>query len=313
MAGNRLFIWSLCLVSLIVLFIGGSLHPLAYLALGALMPLPVLLAARRLGFWPAALLALAMAALVYFPKPGLEALLEHLGLGEMLIIGLLLGTLQRRGWPGPQAIVGPAATIILAMLAFFLGQALYLHVGLLALWSQNTRDIIGVLQKFLEGTGVGSQGLQVLGAPLAEVQSRLAQILPSLVIINTALVAWMNTVLGRRLYALLGWEDPQAPLFKWHNPEWLIFLALAAGFLLLVPLPAARLVSLNLLLLTGFLYFCQGIAVMAALFHRLHIPLVLRLMGYLILFMNPVFVLVIILGLMDLWLDFRRMHQPLDA
>lgn len=313
MPGNRLLIWSLGLVSLMLLFIGGQHHPLAYLLLGGLMPLPVLLVGRRLGTWPACLLALAAAILVVSRNPGLETVTEHLGLGEMLLIGLCLGALQNRGWPAPRAILVTVTVLVLGMLAFFLGQALYLGVSPVAQWTQKTQEILAVLDKVMEGTGVGSQGLQTLGASAEEIRSRLAQILPSMVVINTALVAWVNTVLGRRLSQWFDWVDAEPPLFLWFNPEWLIFLVLGAGFLLLAPVSAIRLISLNLLFLLGFLYFCQGMAVMAALFHRLQIPWFLRLVGYLILFMNPIFIVIMILGLMDLWLDFRRLHRPQDA
>jgi hypothetical protein len=39
----------------------------------------------------------------------------------------------------------------------------------------------------------------------------------------------------------------------------------------------------------------------------------LRLIAYPLLFLNPLVLLIITLGLMDLWLDFRRLHQPKDA
>jgi hypothetical protein len=43
------------------------------------------------------------------------------------------------------------------------------------------------------------------------------------------------------------------------------------------------------------------------------VPVFLRLLGYPLLFMNPLFFLIILLGLMDLWLDFRRLNRPRDA
>ena len=88
---------------------------------------------------------------------------------------------------------------------------------------------------------------------------------------------------------------------------------LAAGFLLLVPVTLVRLVSMNLLVVFGLLYFCQGAAVVASWFQRFRLPRLLRLIGYPLMFLHPLFFLVITLGLMDVWLDFRRLHQPLDA
>jgi hypothetical protein len=53
--------------------------------------------------------------------------------------------------------------------------------------------------------------------------------------------------------------------------------------------------------------------VVATWFHRLGLPRLLRMIGYPLLFLNPFFFLIITLGLLDLWLDFRRLHQPKDA
>jgi len=52
---------------------------------------------------------------------------------------------------------------------------------------------------------------------------------------------------------------------------------------------------------------------MAALYERFHFPGFLRLLGFLIAFMNPVFLVVTLVGLLDLWLDFRRLNQPRES
>jgi len=88
---------------------------------------------------------------------------------------------------------------------------------------------------------------------------------------------------------------------------------LGAGFLLLAPVTGARFIGLNLLLVVAVIYFCQGVAVVATWFHRLGLPRVLRMIGYPLLFLHPFFFVIITLGLLDLWLDFRRLHQPKDV
>ena len=132
-------------------------------------------------------------------------------------------------------------------------------------------------------------------------------------VVNMGLVAWLNVVLARQLYALLGWGEPDPPLYHWVAPEWLIFLLVGAGFLLLVPITAVRFTGLNLLLILAVLYFAQGLAVVANWFHRLGLPRPLRIVGYPLMFLNPVFFVIITLGLIDLWLDFRRLHRPKET
>jgi len=148
-----------------------------------------------------------------------------------------------------------------------------------------------------------------MGLPRVEVQNLLVQVLPALVLINLALVAWVNVLVAQRLGTFWGWDNLGEPLSLWVSPEWLVFFLVAAGLALLAPFPWVRPVGLNLVLLLGFVYFCQGMAVISALLQRFQLPWVLRSLVYILAFMNPLMIVVMILGLTDLWLDFRRL-QP---
>jgi uncharacterized protein YybS (DUF2232 family) len=141
----------------------------------------------------------------------------------------------------------------------------------------------------------------------------MIRILPALMVVNIGCVAWFNLVVARRLGGAFGWPPSEPRLCQWRNPEWLIFGFLAAGFSLLAPLPGVRLVGLNLTLIIGFLYFCQGVAVVAAMFQRYKVPLGLRGLGYLLMFINPMLLVIALVGLIDLWLDFRQFPRPRES
>ena len=160
----------------------------------------------------------------------------------------------------------------------------------------------------------GSAAPLVPGVPQAEAEAMLQRLLPGLLVANTGLVAWLNVVLVRQLAVVATGRKPEPPLYHFALPEWLIFGALGAGFMMFLPVARLRFISLNLLLVLVVLYFCQGVAVVAAWFNRLGLPRILRVIGYPLMFLNPLFFLIITLGVLDLWLDFRRLHQqPGDA
>jgi len=311
--GRGLFLWFLCLGLLLLAYVGGQVSPAVFLLAGLLLPLPVLLVGCRLGARAAWLLALAAALGMFCLKPGLTIILENLGFGELLLMGVLLSALNQRGLPPQRVIIFTAAGLNLLALLFFLGEAFLSGMTPQALLTQKSQEILGVLSQVMGGAESGAKEQIFQDVPWAELQNLIPQLLPALVVINIGVVAWINVVLSRQLTVLLGWGQPQPPLFYWSTPEWLIFVVLGAGFLLLVPVKGVRLVSLNLLLVLALLYFCQGTAVIAAWFNRLGLPRFLRLIGYPLLFLNPLVLLIITLGLMDLWLDFRRLHQPRDA
>jgi uncharacterized protein YybS (DUF2232 family) len=311
--GRGLVIWCLCLGVLLLGFLGAQLNPLAYLLVGVLAPLPVLVAGWRSGEWAALGVALAAMAAIFSVNPALDTIWQNLGFLNLLFMGVLLAALQGRGLGAPKAIMVTVAALSLAAVLIFLGQAVYQGLSPHDLLAQKSAEVMDTVRKVLGDTAGGAAGPLVPGVPPVQVATLLQRLLPGLLITNMALVAWFNVVLSRQLIMLLGGDAADPPLYHWSAPEWLIFVLLGAGFLLLVPVAGARFFGLNLLMVVAVLYFCQGVAVVATWFHRLGLPRLLRLIGYPLLFLNPFFFLIITLGLMDLWLDFRRLHQPKDA
>lgn len=313
MAGSRRLIWSYGLVALLSLIFLGRLSPLAALFLSSWLPLPLLLVGWRLGTGEAAVLALAGALFVLALDPGMAVLLESLGLWLLLLMGLLLAICQHRGWPAGSAMVGTVVALGLLFGVLFLGQALFQGLSPVALWDQKGAELTNSLKNMLQDLGMDFSDLQVAGLPHLEFKGLVVKILPALMVVNLALVAWVNVVVARGLARLWGWSEWGEPLSHWIIPEWLVFGLVGAGLALLAPWPWVGQVGLNLLLILGFMYFCQGVAVMAALFQRYQISWVLRGLGYILAFMNPLMLGVMILGLMDLWLDLRRLQPSQEA
>jgi uncharacterized protein YybS (DUF2232 family) len=311
--GRGFVILFLCLVALLVGFLGAQVNPLVYLVAGVLAPLPVLIIGRRSGELAAGALAVAGAVIIFSLHPALETIWQNLGFLNLLLMGVMLASLQCRGVSAPQAIMVTVAALTVGALLVFLGQAFFMGISPQDLLAQKSAEIMDTVRKVLGDTADGAPGSLVPGVDPAQVEAILQRLLPGLLVTNMALVAWLNVVLSRQLILLLGWGAPDPPLYHWAAPEWLIFVLLGAGFLLLVPVAGARFFGLNLLMVVAVLYFCQGVAVVATWFHRLGLPRLLRMIGYPLLFLNPFFFVIITLGLLDLWLDFRRLHQPKDA
>ena len=309
---RNLVVWCFCLVALLVSFVWGRQSPIVYLFTVTLTPLPVYLVGRRLGNLAALLLALAVSLMIFSLKPGLAIIGEYLGFGELLLMGFMLSGLESRGYTADWALIFTVVALTTLSILFLSVQVYVSGMSPREVLSQKTLEITEMLTGAFADGDISSR-LQVLGVPLEKLKSLIQYLLPALVITNTGLVAWLNVVLGRQLLVVLDWGKPEPPLYHWSTPEWLIFPVLAAGFLLLVPVYFVRLLSLNLLVVLSLLYFCQGVAVIATWFQRYRLPRPLRGIGYILMFLHPLFVVVIIIGLVDIWLDFRRLHQAVDA
>ena len=96
----------------------------------------------------------------------------------------------------------------------------------------------------------------------------------------------------------------------WRLPGGLIWMLIAAGFFLLLPVETVSLVGRNLLVVLLPLYFLQGMAVVNSFLQRKPYPPFVKGMIYLLLLiLNPLPIIITCAGVFDLWVDFRRPRQ----
>ncbi|MGD9106978.1 MAG: DUF2232 domain-containing protein, partial [Desulfobacterales bacterium] len=98
----------------------------------------------------------------------------------------------------------------------------------------------------------------------------------------------------------------------WKAPEVLIWGIIGCGLLLLLPGMTFKFVGLNGLLIMLTIYFFQGIAIVSFYFEKKRFPRMLRVFLYSLIALQQVVLIVIIgLGLFDMWLNFRKLeHSP---
>ncbi|MDA3903836.1 MAG: DUF2232 domain-containing protein [Desulfuromusa sp.] len=100
------------------------------------------------------------------------------------------------------------------------------------------------------------------------------------------------------------------PFARWRLPSALIWILIAAGFCLLLPVDAVSLVGRNLLVVLLPLYFFQGMAIVNSFLQKKsYPPLVKGLIYLLLLILNPLPIIITCAGVFDLWIDFRRPRQ----
>jgi len=94
---------------------------------------------------------------------------------------------------------------------------------------------------------------------------------------------------------------------QWKLPEQMVWGVIAAGFALVVPWQPLKIAALNVLIALLPLYFLQGLAIVATFLIKRNLPPFIRGMVYvLIVILNPLPLLVTVMGVFDLWVDFRK-------
>lgn len=290
----RAVLWA-ALSTVLVFVLALAAYPLfAPMMMIVPFPLSVLRLRATLGN---AVLAQAMAG-------ALVGALVSPGWGLLLVAvtlpGLVLAETMARG-RGMRR--GTARAMLLA--AFLLGLAVLFAPGRM---SQIAVDAVAspATLEYLRTSGLPADQVQGLVDQLAAFRGILEVVFPAFYLIMGAAIA-----LGHAL--LLRWylrrRDPgwlEAGEFEnLRLPLALSVLFVAAGAA--VASPPLRPVSYNVLLGLAFLYGLQGVAVACFYTRRLAAPPLLRAAVLVLVLMNPwAFQVLALLGLFDLWFDFRK-------
>jgi uncharacterized protein YybS (DUF2232 family) len=124
------------------------------------------------------------------------------------------------------------------------------------------------------------------------------------------ITVWVNLVIGNWLLAKRAGFAPWPSSRQWRLPDWLIWGVILAMIATLASPAGMSAFGLNLLLILGLLYFFQGLGVLGSLLDRWSVPPPLQALIYFLFIIQYYGVILIaILGLIDVWADFRRPRE----
>jgi uncharacterized protein YybS (DUF2232 family) len=296
----------LALTSSVFLFMSGiSLPPLGVVLL-PFVPQPVLLFAFKYGLG-AGFAVLMLALVVLFLIAEEFAFIYAL---FAVLAGLLMGLLGRIR--SIEYLVGAVATVMLSATAglslYFFGAWSAIFVELRAVLGQQLDAAVRVQEKM----GVPAESLALLKEQAPQIVDMMVRLLPALLLLCFALMVLINVLyLAKRFPDRRGdWLAVQN-LREWKAPDPLVWGLIACGFALFLPgAPLLRTSALNFLLVIAACYFAQGLAVIAYFFNKNNVPRFLRGLTYVLIIFQQIFTLLVVgVGLFDLWGDFRRLGK----
>jgi uncharacterized protein YybS (DUF2232 family) len=288
-------------------FLAGGAIPLIGTILLMLAPAPIIVYAvgrpnPNLRATIAVLLATAFVAILWGPFGGL-AYFVSFGLATALICYMLERRSSFEMITAVAAAVMVTASVVAALVIVGGPDALLkaIHDGLTQMMARG-EDFYKLL------------GLQTTIPPDAQasVISFTMHLLPALALLTAATSILLN------LRVFWRWAGPQrltynlfGDLSRWSAPEWMVWLLLAGGFGLFIPVPAVSDIALNGFVCIAFVYLCQGLAIIGFYFQSLSVPSIVRGIIYFVVFAQPVVAaLVSVAGVFDMWIDFRRLKPP---
>lgn len=230
---------------------------------------------------------------------------------EFAILGLFLAELFRRN-------LSIAQTVFLAT-AFMLVLAM-VFVSLVALSSGKgpVEMILGYLQSHLQATlqsygqmGVSPEKTAQIEAYGKAVMDLISRIYPSLMILGTGFVVWINVMIGR---AVLRMRKLNYPAFegleRWRAPDSLVWVVIVTGFALFLSSGVIKLLAINTLIVMMAVYVFHGLSILLFFFAKYRVPVWVRICVYFFIVVQQVFLAILALaGLFDQWVDFRKIHK----
>lgn len=294
-----------------VLFGSFAALGFAAVAVSLLTPLPAAFVGMRFGT-ETGLVTVVLTALMVFLTGGQSAGLMYLV--QFGIPGATLPWLLNRGVAWDKAVV----TVIWVMLVATLSGLMLVAVASGQSPLATARDLIGkeiaqttvaMQEMFAEADLPASQKKEVslavekMALFLQDAYPGIAICVSGLMTVGLVLLLWL---LARGRYTVPGKSFPE-----WKVPEQLVWVLIAAGFLVAFGGGLLKVFALNLLVILLPIYFLQGLAVIDCFFRRKAFSPVFRVIGYLLVtLVNPLPMLVTGLGVFDMWADFRKPKEP---
>jgi uncharacterized protein YybS (DUF2232 family) len=297
----------LALASTVALTIGGVAIPPAGIILLPMVPQPVLSFGLGYGVrWGLGVLAGAL--LIFLVFAGLEMAAIYSGFALMItLVFALLGRVRTIEWM-VLSVAGAVFAALVSLLFYLYGSWSLLFQDLRASLLEHLSAAVQIQEKM----GFQRDSLDLVKDRIPAIAEMMLQLLPGLVFVGLSLIVLVNLLLLCRRFPNRRRDWVALEDFReWNAPEPLVLILIVCCFSLFIPGAEFLTVpAVNVLLIVAACYFLQGLAVVAYFFHKSRVPFFLRAVTYVLIIFQQIFTVVVVgLGLFDLWGDFRRLKK----
>ena len=282
--------------------------PIVGIFCSLLLPLPILYYRIKLGRTISALVPIIALVIIVIVMNTLP--FDIVFVAVLLIIGFSLGELL-----GSQISI-EKTMLITGVLVFFGGaffMILFSAVSGHDLFDDFSRSVAQNREFLLElyrNMGMPAENIPDFTRFLDEIQKMVIRILPALVITSTFFIIWINLLLGRTLLKSRQMQYPDyGRLNLWQAPDYWVWGVIGCGLLILIPADMTKTIGLNGLIALMMIYFFQGIAIVSFLFEKKQVPRFAKIMLYALLVLQEVLLIVIAIGFIDVWANFRKLEK----
>ena len=229
----------------------------------------------------------------------------------MGIVGLAVAALAAHQASIEKTVIFPAFIIIGAICAYFIYAGFALSMNPWHLVQQFIAQTIEHNINLYDQLPLNREDINFIKENKNMLISIFNSIFPSLLIAASTFLVWINVLMGKDILNRAAITFPKfAELSRWKAPPFIIWIFICSGGLLFFPNEQIRFFSLNILIITCFIYLMQGFAIIGFLFQSKKVPIFFRYLFYFLIAVQQFLMIPIaVAGLFDIWVDFRRFFQ----
>ena len=219
---------------------------------------------------------------------------------------LILGLLMRSGWHAGRSFVA-ASLMTAALIGVVYFQAATLLNNEIDLM---TRSLDGVVTTALSSQGYGAETISELIDKVQITAELIKRLLPGILVMSGLTQLFVGFLLLERYCTRADRYFPGfGPFIYWKIPDRVLYL-LGIVLTARLTLEGTRVAADNLLFVLAFCYAVGGLALIEHLLRRLQLPIMIKIVFYLGLFLMqvPGLILTSAAGLFDSYFDFRRVR-----
>jgi len=290
----------------LIIFTVSIVMPVIGFFFSVFIPLPVLFYRSKLGRRNGMIVPLVAIALMSVVFGGLT--MDMLFFSGLMLLGFTMSEMFEKKLSVEMTVAGACGIVLGSGLLGIIIFSIVTNQDVMALVSGYVATNLKLSLELYKGIGIPQETIDTIAASLDQIQYVLVRILPSMAAASVLFVAWTNLIAARPIMQRRGLFYPDfGPLNHWRSPEPMVWGVIGCGLVMFLPNTGVRLIGVNGLLVLLTIYFIQGIAIVSFYFEKKNLPRVVRVLLYtMIAFQQLLLLIVIGIGLFDMWINFRK-------
>lgn len=273
------------------------------------IPLPIIYYRLKLGRKPMMILMTLTMLIAIQSYGGLS--IDTLLIAELLVLGSVMSEFIRKELSADEIVLYTTGILFIAGMFGLLYYSQMISTGIGTILTNHINHYVTMMINIYRELGMADDQLEQIAQSLNLI---IFVLMPSLSIAFLMIVTWLNLLAARFTFQYFQLSFPDfGSLNYWKSPDILVWGLIGAGSIMLFSSEMLKILGSNLLIIFMVIYFFQGIAVVSFFFEKKNVSRTVRTILYSFIIIHQLSLILIIgIGLFDVWADFRKQNPEND-